>query len=89
MMPTISEGDLIIYKPYKDKEDLLFEGSLVVVKYPINKKKLIIKRIAKIDSSKIMLLGDNQSKSTDSRQFGEINKSQIQGVVETIISKNK
>ncbi len=88
MMPTIQEGDLIIYRPYKVNKDVLSTGSLVVVNNPINKKSLIIKRISKIESSKIMLLGDNQSKSTDSRQFGEINKNQVQGIVESIISTN-
>ncbi len=87
MLPTINKGDLIIYKPFKYHQDLLIEGLVVVVKHPLKKESLIVKRISKINSSNVEILGDNESISIDSRQFGQINKKEIKGIVETIISR--
>ena len=85
MYPTLKEGDLIIYKPFKSFENKLSDGLLVVVTHPLRKKTLIVKRISKIHSEAIEILGDNELKSIDSRQFGPIHTSQIQGIVESII----
>ena len=85
MYPTLKEGDLIIYKPFKNFENELSEGLLVVVTHPLKKKTLIVKRISKIYSETIEILGDNESTSIDSRQFGQIHISQLQGIVKTII----
>ncbi|KGG16273.1 Signal peptidase I [Prochlorococcus sp. MIT 0602] len=87
MTPTLKEGDLIIYKPFKYSEDILLEGLLVVLEHPLKTGVLIVKRIYKIDSGKLEILGDNKSSSTDSRQFGQIRKEQIQGIVEKIIPR--
>ncbi len=85
MYPTLKEGDLIIYKPFKNFESELSEGLLVVATHPLKKEITIVKRISKINSEAIEILGENQSKSIDSRQFGQIHTSQIQGIVEAII----
>ncbi len=85
MYPTLKEGDLIIYKPFKTFDNELSEGLLVVVAHPLRKKTLIVKRISKIYSETIEILGDNESRSIDSRQFGQIHTNQLQGIVETII----
>ncbi len=85
MYPTLKEGDLIIYKPFKNFDNELSEGLLVVVTHPLRKKTLIVKRISKIYSETIEILGDNESRSIDSRQFGQIHTNQLQGIVETII----
>ena len=84
MNPTLKEGDLIIYKPFKDKKHSLSEGLVVVVEHPLRKKTLLIKRISKITALAVEVIGDNESKSIDSRQFGEIQKNKIKGIVETI-----
>ncbi len=87
MLPTINKGDLIIYKPFKHQTDILQEGLVVVAKHPLKDNSLIIKRISKINYSNVEVLGDNLSTSIDSRQFGQINKRQIKGIVERIIPK--
>ena len=87
MLPSINDGDLIIYKPFNYKKDLIFTGLLVVVNHPLEERTLIVKRISKVNSFKVEILGDNSSESNDSRQFGAINKSTIQGIVEKIITK--
>lgn len=43
--------------------------------------RLIIKRITKMNHDKLFLEGDNRSESTDSKQFGWVNKKNIIGKV--------
>ncbi len=83
-MPTLKEGDLIIYKPFQEYDHLISEGLLVVVGHPLKKNTLIVKRISKIYSQGIEVIGDNKEISIDSRQFGQIQKNQIEGIVEKI-----
>ncbi len=87
MLPTIKKGDLIIYRPFRKDKDILLKGLIVIVKHPLKTGELIIKRISKISSSKIELLGDNEPISIDSRQFGQISQNQVKGIVENIFSK--
>ena len=86
MLPTLNDGDLLIYKPFIYKEDFLHEGLIVVVKHPNKKGQLIVKRISKVKPSSIEIIGDNIEYSTDSRHLGEINKINIEGIVESVIS---
>ena len=44
MYPTLREGDLIIYKPFKNFDNELSEGLLVVVTHPLKKKTLIVSK---------------------------------------------
>ena len=87
MMPTLNDGDLIIYKPFRNNQDKLSKGSLVVVNHPQDKNTLIIKRISKVHYSSIEILGDNKMASIDSRHFGAINKNLIEGIVKVLIQK--
>ena len=41
MYPTLKEGDLIIFRPFKNFENELSEGLLVVVIHPLKKRTLI------------------------------------------------
>ncbi len=86
MMPTLNDGDLLIYKPFVSHEDCLQKGLIVVIKHPYKKGQLMVKRISKVSSSNIEILGDNIDCSIDSRQLGAINKANIEGIVENIIS---
>ncbi len=88
MEPTILSGDLVIYRPINSTKNLLKEGSIVVLMHPLKNKTLIVKRIDLIEKDAIMLLGDNQSRSIDSRQFGLIQKEAIKGIVESIVRTN-
>lgn len=78
MLPTFPPGSFILisYIPYlflkpKTKD-------IVVIKY---RNKLILKRIAKIKAGRFYVEGDNKNKSTDSRAFGWISKSDILATV--------
>lgn len=74
MLPTLKPGQFLIswnwfYKP--------IQGDLVVVK----KNRLMVKRIQDIKKQKVFVVGDNLTDSTDSRQFGWVEKRQIVGKV--------
>lgn len=74
MLPSLSSGRIVfatsILKPKV--------GRVVVVKHDNLEK---IKRIKSIDSNYLFVVGDNPSKSTDSRHFGKIKSSSVIGRV--------
>ncbi len=86
MLPTLNDGDLLIYKPFIYKKDLLHEGLIVVIKHPHEKGQLNVKRISKVKPSSIEILGDNIECSIDSRHLGAINKINIEGIVKSVIT---
>ncbi len=76
MSPSIIKNSIIIvsYIPYFFTQPKI--GDIVIVKHP-HKNISIIKRIQKIKNNKYYILGDNSYQSTDSRDFGYIDKSLI------------
>ena len=47
-------------------------GSVVVTWHPQRSKLRLIKRLSRLDSTGLWLLGDNPAESTDSRQLGAV-----------------
>ncbi len=90
MIPTLYEGDLLIYKPFDHKFSQLKIGDLIILSLPNEEDILIVKRIFSIKPNLIEVRGDNESDSIDSREFGPINYKQIQGIVQHIVpQKNR
>ena len=87
MFPTLKEGDLLIYKKYNYKQNSLKEGSLVILKHPFKERTLLIKRVFKLNLNNLEVRGDNERESIDSRKFGLVTYTQIQGIVECILPK--
>ena len=87
MEPTLHEGDIVIYHPILRRKQALQDGMIVIVKSPIEKDTLIIKRIQNNTPKGIDIRGDNKGSSIDSRQFGLVNQKNILGIVEHIIYK--
>ena len=74
MLPTLKPGDtILVWRFSKPKV-----GDIVVA-YP--KGVPIIKRVEKTKNGQLFLVGDNPQKSTDSRQFGWVDRKQILGLV--------
>ena len=78
MLPTLKPGQDVLcfnwaYVFLKPKA-----GDIVVVR---QNSREIIKRVHMYKNSRIYVRGDNAKESTDSRNFGEINDSQIDGRV--------
>ncbi len=86
MEPTLRDGDWLIYKPLKFIQyNQLNSGSIILLKHPKEPNKIIIKRIFSEKSYGIDVRGDNPLSSTDSRQFGLIQKESIIGLLDIII----
>ena len=88
MYPVLSNGDLVLYRPLKESEHPVIEGSIVVAKHPFISSKLIIKRIQRIENNGYFLIGENNEISSDSRQFGVINHKKVIGIIENKIDCN-
>ena len=85
MQPTLQPGDLVIYRSICDRSAVLQPGCVVIAIHPLQPKQLIIKRLAHHHHGGVALVGDNHQKSSDSRQFGLVDKTKIIGIVEAVI----
>ena len=75
MLPTLNPGQDVLVLCWFFK---LKKGDLVVFK---KDGKEMIKRIQNINGRVCFVTGDNEKESTDSRNFGSINKSLVIGKV--------
>ena len=90
MYPYILCDDLVIYKPIpKSSKYKLNVGEIIILNNPVKSAQLIIKRIYSINNQTINVRGDNEAASTDSRQFGVVDKRLVMGVAECVISRNQ
>ncbi len=87
MLPSLNEGDVVMYKPINPEKVFAKEGEIVVAKHPLDPQNLIIKRVQGSSLSGLDLRGDNNSSSIDSRQFGLVSNRFLIGIVEKVISK--
>ena len=87
MLPSLHEGDVVIYKPINTEKVFVQEGEIVVAKHPLEPHNLIIKRVQGNSPYGLDLRGDNCSSSIDSRQFGIVSNQFLIGIVEDVISK--
>ncbi len=72
MLPYLRDGQIVI-----GSSRLRYRvGDIVIIQ---KNEKEIIKRLKKIEKNRVWIEGDNRSGSTDSRQFGWIDKSDILG----------
>lgn len=69
MLPTLKPGQIVIGIRHKPTV-----GSLVIVRYMDRE---IIKRLTKVDQSKVFIMGDNPQQSMDSRIFGWLPKNSL------------
>jgi len=77
MEPTLRGNQVVIASSFP----YFFGNPSISDVVVLQHEKCIIKRIAKIKENKIFVVGDNISKSTDSRSFGWIDKNKIIGKV--------
>jgi len=78
MLPTFSPKQNLISFNWAYFFSQPKKGEVVMVK---QSGKLIVKRISKVKDGNLFLVGDNPEKSTDSRQFGWVEKNQLVGKV--------
>ena len=84
MSPTYNDGDWLVFRriALQDAKGLqALLGKVVVIERESCPGVLLIKRVVRIDDSGIWVEGDNKDASTDSRNWGALNSSEICGRV--------
>ena len=82
MLPTLKPGQDVLCFNWAYIFSKPKIGDIVVIRL---KGKEIIKRIQKTNDRRIFVQGDNKKESTDSRNFGLIDKSEIIGKVILVV----
>jgi nickel-type superoxide dismutase maturation protease len=77
MRPAFEPGDRLLVGPAVGVRP----GAVVAVTDPRSPGQLMVKRVRSLDRNRVDVRGDNESASTDSRQFGPLPRSQLQGRV--------
>ncbi len=79
MDPTLLPGDWLLADPvaYVDRSPVL--GDLVLVPDPREPSRLLVKRVAEVYTDGLVVVGDAPDASTDSRSFGPVEASAVEG----------
>ena len=79
MAPTLLPGDWLLVDPdaYRDSPPRV--ADLVLVPDPREPSRLLVKRVAEVVDSALLVAGDSPDESTDSRAFGPIEASAVEG----------
>ena len=82
MLPLLEQGEEVLIDPYAYSKSQPQVNDIVVTNHPWNTQLTIVKRVTEVavDGS-YFLRGDNPASSTDSRQWGLVNRSKIIGKV--------
>lgn len=82
MVPTLLPGDRVLvvagFGPFRPA---LRVGDLVALVDPRDAERTMIKRIAGFDDGGVVVRGDNEALSTDSRHFGPVSRRALRGRV--------
>ena len=89
MLPTLNPDDRVLVRRVKANNGIPPVGAIVVAWHPSQPKRRLIKRLESLSNDGMMLLGDNPSSSTDSRQLGPIPRSALIGVVVSRVTPAK
>ncbi|MEA2025501.1 MAG: nickel-type superoxide dismutase maturation protease [Chloroflexota bacterium] len=79
MAPTLLPGDWLLADPdaYRDSPPRV--GDLVLVPDPRDPSRLLVKRVAEVVDGTLSVAGDSPGESTDSRAFGPVEASVVEG----------
>ena len=81
MSPTLEPGDWLLVDPdaYADASPHI--GTLVLVPDPREPTRLLVKRVVEVhdEGRELFVVGDAHGESTDSRAFGSVSTSTVEG----------
>ena len=80
MYPTIQDRNIVYTRPYFFWERMRV-GDIIVLRDPRKPSRKILKRVAHYDQEKCIVWGDNHGRSTDSRTFGPVERTNVIGKV--------
>ena len=89
MAPTLNPDDRVLVQRVSSIKDTPALGTVVVAWHPSQPGLRLIKRLQSLENNGMMLLGDNPSFSTDSRQLGPIPRSALIGIVVSRVTPSK
>lgn len=79
MIPSLLPGEKILCVGLV-RSRLVKRGAIIVARDPNDRNSLIIKRVESIDrDQRVFVVGDNAGVSNDSRQFGSIAMTDVEG----------
>jgi nickel-type superoxide dismutase maturation protease len=81
MSPTLEPGEWLLADPDAYAKRTPEPGDLVLVSDPRESSRLLVKRVAAVDAdgSRVFVTGDSPDASTDSRSFGPVMATAIEG----------
>ena len=77
MRPALEPGDRLLVVRWPR----LKPGHVVALRDPSHKDRTLVKRVRHLDGDFVEVRGDNDAASTDSRQFGAVNRRFVRGRV--------
>ena len=81
-MPTLLPGDrLLVWRGLGPLRPPIREGDLVAVVDPRDPDRVMVKRVAGRTGNEVIVRGDNEGASTDSRHFGPVSRAALRGRV--------
>lgn len=85
MEPSLRDGDIVLVQ----RDQTIEVGDVVVAVHPTRRKLRLIKRVDSIDEDGVMVISDNRvdMNATDSRTFGPIPHTDIEGRVTSILRR--
>jgi len=82
MVPTLLPGDrLLVLAGVGPWRAPIRPGDLVALPDPRRPDRIMVKRVAAVDGPGVVVRGDNEAASTDSRHFGPVDRATVVGRV--------
>jgi nickel-type superoxide dismutase maturation protease len=82
MVPTLLPGDrVLVWRGLGPLRPPVREGDLVAVVDPRDPDRVMVKRVAGRTGDDLIVRGDNEGASTDSRHFGAVGRAALRGRV--------
>ena len=82
MVPTLLPDDrVLVLRGFGPFQPSIRVGDLVALVDPRDAERTMIKRVTGFDGGGVIVVGDNEAVSTDSRHFGPVSRTALRGRV--------